>query len=249
MDATASEDLVAQKAVQEESERGSVEFSENLESKDEAKTDTNNLGYLSKETDLVQTSVPAASNVQVSGDVISGWRIVMHDESHNYYYWNVETGETSWEVPDVVLAQTQPTQSTTDIKTSPTQFPDNVTVFKQESGLTNGGKLDAFSAESTGEWSVNGNALNLFKYRPKVNDQIEGYKNGAPVCASQGSEVDQSYAAFSTCSNDVNITKGGSEIYVDYTVANEELKSGLDLPSHLLNWSASLLERLTSLQK
>lgn len=224
MDTNVNEDLIAEKAVQEESERGSVEFSENLESKDEAKTDTNSLGYLSKESDLVQTFVPATSNVQVSGDVISGWRIVMHEESHNYYYWNVETGETSWEVPDVVLAQAQPTQSTTDIKTSPTQFPENVTVFKQESGLTNGGKLDAFTAEST------------------------GYKNGVPVTASQGSEVDQSYAAFSTCSNDVNITKAASEIYVD-TVTNEELKSGLDLPSHLLNWSASLLERLKSLQK
>lgn len=81
-----------------------------------------------------------------------------------------------------------------------------------------------------------------------MNNQIEGYKNGVPVTASQGSEVDQSYAAFSTCSNDVNITKAASEIYVD-TVTNEELKSGLDLPSHLLNWSASLLERLKSLQK
>ncbi|XP_023525279.1 formin-binding protein 4-like isoform X2 [Cucurbita pepo subsp. pepo] len=218
MDAKVGEDLIAQKAVQEESERDSVEFSENLESRDEGKTDTNNLGYLSKETDLVQTSVPASSDVQVVGDVISGWRIVMHEESHNYYYWNVETGETSWEVPDVVLAQAQPTQSTTDIKTSPTQFPENVTVFKHESCLANGGKLDLFSAEST-------------------------------VCASQGSEVDQSYAAFSTCSNDVNIAKAGSEIYVDYTMTHEESKSGLDLPSHLLNWSASLLERLKSFQK
>ncbi|XP_038897770.1 uncharacterized protein LOC120085697 isoform X2 [Benincasa hispida] len=222
MDTNVSEDLIAEKAVHEEAEQGSVEFSENVESKDEAKTDTNSLAYLSKESDLVQTSVPAISNVQVSGDV-SGWRIVMHEESHNYYYWNVETGETSWEVPDVVLAQAQPTQSTTDIKTSPTQFPENA-VFRQESSLTNGGKLDAFSAEST------------------------GYKNAVPVTASQGSEVDQSYAAFSTCSNDVNITKAASEIYVDYTVTNE-LKSGLDLPSQLLTWSASLLERLKSLQK
>ncbi|XP_022976003.1 uncharacterized protein LOC111476534 isoform X2 [Cucurbita maxima] len=225
VEANVGEDIIAEKAVQEEPERGSAEFSENLESKDEAKTDTNNLGYLSKETDVVQTSVPATSIVQVSGDVISGWRVVMHEESHNYYYWNVETGETSWEVPDVVLAQTQPTLSATDVITSPTQFPENVTVFKQDSGLSNGGRLDAFSAEST------------------------GYKNGVPVTASQGSEVDQSYAAFSTCSNNVNIAKAASEIYADYAVTNEEQKSGLDLPSHLLNWSSSLLERLKSLQK
>lgn len=83
-----------------------------------------------------------------------------------------------------------------------------------------------------------------------MNNQLEGYKNSVPVTASQGSEVDQSYAALSTCSNDVNITKAASEIYVDYTVTNEELKSsGLDLPSHLLTRSASLFEKLKSLQK
>ncbi|XP_022139439.1 uncharacterized protein LOC111010371 isoform X2 [Momordica charantia] len=222
MDANVGEDHTAQKAIQEEPEGGFVDFSGNSESRDEVKTDTNTLGSLSAETNLVQTSVPATSNVQDAGDVGSGWRVVMHEESHNYYYWNVETGETSWEVPDAVLAQAQSTQSTTDIKTS-TQVPENVAVVKQESGLTNGGKLDAFSAEST------------------------GCKNGVPVFASQVSEVDQSYAAFSTCSSDVNITKAGSD--VDYTVTNDELKSGLDLPSHLVNWSATLLERLNSLQK
>lgn len=91
------------------------------------------------------------------------------------------------------------------------------------------------------------NIVELFTYRPKVTNQIEGCKNGVPVFASQVSEVDQSYAAFSTCSSDVNITKAGSD--VDYTVTNDELKSGLDLPSHLVNWSATLLERLNSLQK
>ncbi|KAK8676766.1 hypothetical protein V6N13_142331 [Hibiscus sabdariffa] len=55
-----------------------------------------------------------ASEVQVTQDVGSGWRIVMHEESNQYYYWNTETGETSWEVPTVL---NQINQSTSHLKT------------------------------------------------------------------------------------------------------------------------------------
>lgn len=49
-------------------------------------------------------SVPETFDVQVKGDVSSGWKMVLHEESNQYYYWNTLTGETSWEVP-VVLAR------------------------------------------------------------------------------------------------------------------------------------------------
>ncbi|KAJ9562728.1 hypothetical protein OSB04_007888 [Centaurea solstitialis] len=52
-----------------------------------------------------QTSVPwTSSDKQAMGDVDSGWKMVLHEESNSYYYWNIATGETSWEVP-AVLAQ------------------------------------------------------------------------------------------------------------------------------------------------
>nr|XP_043621272.1 uncharacterized protein LOC122593004 isoform X2 [Erigeron canadensis] len=43
-----------------------------------------------------------ASEVPMTGDVGSDWKMVLHEESNSQYYWNVVTGETSWEVPAVL---------------------------------------------------------------------------------------------------------------------------------------------------
>ncbi|XP_074585981.1 uncharacterized protein LOC141841698 isoform X2 [Curcuma longa] len=40
-----------------------------------------------------------ASGMQVVGDLAGSWKVVMHEQSNQYYYWNTATGETSWEVP------------------------------------------------------------------------------------------------------------------------------------------------------
>ncbi|KAM0063710.1 putative WW domain-containing protein [Helianthus debilis subsp. tardiflorus] len=58
---------------------------------------------LHKDTDtLDRASVSLTSEMQTTGDVDSGWKMVLHEESNSYYYWNVATGETSWETPDVL---------------------------------------------------------------------------------------------------------------------------------------------------
>ncbi|KAI4388571.1 hypothetical protein MLD38_000888 [Melastoma candidum] len=62
-----------------------------------------------KEADPGEPSLSASgSEGQVVGDVNLGWKLVMHEESNQFYYWNTETGETSWEAPAVFLQTAQP---------------------------------------------------------------------------------------------------------------------------------------------
>ncbi|KAL3851105.1 hypothetical protein ACJIZ3_012987 [Penstemon smallii] len=48
---------------------------------------------------------PALPSLQLVTDRL-GWKMVLHEESNQYYYWNVSTGETSWQVPDVLALET-----------------------------------------------------------------------------------------------------------------------------------------------
>ncbi|XP_076884704.1 uncharacterized protein LOC143533973 isoform X2 [Bidens hawaiensis] len=69
---------------------------------------------LHKDVDtLDQVCVLLTSDMQTTGDVDSGWKMVLHEESNSYYYWNVVTGETSWETPNVL---TQGNESAYDPK-------------------------------------------------------------------------------------------------------------------------------------
>ncbi|XP_076930905.1 uncharacterized protein LOC143595873 [Bidens hawaiensis] len=62
---------------------------------------------------LDRASVLLTSDMQATGDVDSGWKMVLHEESNSYYYWNIVTGETSWETP---VALTQGNESAYDPK-------------------------------------------------------------------------------------------------------------------------------------
>lgn len=69
---------------------------------------------------------PAAPDEHLVENVSSGWKMVLHEESNEYYYWNVLTGETSWEVPDVLAQEIgtsaekviEDTEGKTDVVTS-----------------------------------------------------------------------------------------------------------------------------------
>ncbi|KAK9673717.1 hypothetical protein RND81_12G185400 [Saponaria officinalis] len=47
-----------------------------------------------------QDPAPLTLDVQTSGNLNSSWKMVLHEESNRYYYWNTVTGETSWETPE-----------------------------------------------------------------------------------------------------------------------------------------------------
>lgn len=38
-------------------------------------------------------------------DIENEWKAVKHEQSGQYYYWNVRTGETTWEIPSVFVQQ------------------------------------------------------------------------------------------------------------------------------------------------
>ncbi|KAL6513950.1 hypothetical protein OROHE_019406 [Orobanche hederae] len=60
---------------------------------------------LQKQTNqMEETTSPAVPGEQPVVGGSSCWKLVLHDESNQYYYWNIVTGETSWEVPNI-LAQ------------------------------------------------------------------------------------------------------------------------------------------------
>ncbi|XP_074303407.1 uncharacterized protein LOC141637903 isoform X2 [Silene latifolia] len=61
-----------------------------------------------KKHEDVEKEDPAslASDDQTAGDVSLSWKMVLHEESNRYYYWNTVTGETSWEIPEGLVQGT-----------------------------------------------------------------------------------------------------------------------------------------------
>ncbi|KAG8385994.1 hypothetical protein BUALT_Bualt03G0102900 [Buddleja alternifolia] len=55
---------------------------------------------------MEEATYTTATDEQLVGDAGSGWKMVLHEETNQYYYWNIVTGETSWEVPDVLAQET-----------------------------------------------------------------------------------------------------------------------------------------------
>ncbi|CAH9108058.1 unnamed protein product [Cuscuta europaea] len=80
----------------------------------------------SKEMDeLCQSTAPATFDAKIVGDVFLGWKVLLDEESNQYYYWNVSTGETSWEVPSVLFPKTDlgnDEKATYDIDLEDTRF-------------------------------------------------------------------------------------------------------------------------------
>lgn len=81
---------------------------------DERQIDSNDLQNQANK--MMRSTNSAVLDGHLVGDVNSGWKMVLHEESNQYYYWNVTTGETSWEVPDVLAQQTVDTSAEKDIR-------------------------------------------------------------------------------------------------------------------------------------
>ncbi|XWS51699.1 hypothetical protein CRYUN_Cryun11dG0006000 [Craigia yunnanensis] len=187
-----------------------------------------------------QISVARTSEVQVIGDVGSGWRIVMHEESNQYYYWNIETGETSWEVPNVLH---QINQSTSDQKAP--------TVENIETAQVGGRDLKStLSAQSVGGNSTLQNKV--YDNESELDEQGGGCKNEALkdknwISDGNGSEF-QSSSSDAVDTRLAGGTLDGSGNYTHDVFANDEKNTEIGLSTHLLKQGECLLERLKSLK-
>ncbi|KAJ0508590.1 putative WW domain-containing protein [Helianthus annuus] len=126
---------------------------------------------LHRDTDtLDRASVSLTSEMQTTGDVDSGWKMVLHEESNSYYYWNVATGETSWETPDVL---TRGNESAYDPKSVPEIEETHATYVDAQANneCTNGVTFEAKENDNSGiELNVhNGNYTDIM-----ANDIDEG---------------------------------------------------------------------------
>ncbi|CAA0815402.1 WW domain-containing protein [Striga hermonthica] len=104
--------IAASEETEDRENNHDLPMGQHLDSSEKLENSTAEIGSnnLQKQTNNIEVTTSPAAPDPV-GDVSSCWKMVLHDESGQYYYWNIATGETSWEVPDVL---TQASVTTTE---------------------------------------------------------------------------------------------------------------------------------------
>ncbi|KAK4439670.1 hypothetical protein Salat_0301900 [Sesamum alatum] len=177
--------------------------------------------------EMEEATYPAAPDVHLVGDVSSGWKMVLHEESNQYYYWNTVTGETSWEVPDVLSqeAVTTPVEKILD---------DNEGKMKALIGAQKSSLSSDMEEDDTRKLNLDS------KVNCQSNDSVD-----------QGTKIDGSNEGFKGDSvDDVEGNRDANQsdetsLLVSHAVEN---RSGADLSSQLIKCCESLLARLNSLK-
>ncbi|KAL8129176.1 hypothetical protein V2J09_018331 [Rumex salicifolius] len=189
-----------------------------------------------------QLSTRSASDVHATGDDAKlCWKMVLHEESNSYYYWNTETGETSWEVPPD-LAQGAV-----------------LTCEPQTSLAEDNSHRDVYTSIATG--SANEVTYHLFSGGSLIAQSIDEYKGDeSQLFTSSGSngvfhQENVTLGSFSSYVPPIEpigswgATAGASNIYLHGDVTNiQDGTAVTDLPSHLVKRGESLLDKLRSLK-
>lgn len=175
-----------------------------------------------------ETSVPGTDE-QLTGNLSSSWKVVLHEESGQYYYWNTVTGETSWVVPDVLA---QGTELTGEQKTAPN---------------TEGVELD-YSIDIGQAGSVIHETQQTYETGAQLEEQnnpneVEGLEE-----KRLGNDANQSDSGDVLLSNGAG-TCADSEKFPCNPMIDEEYDTENDLGSSVLKDGENLLDRLRSLER
>lgn len=188
-----------------------------------------------------QTYASESFDEPVGADINSGWKMVMHEESQRYYYWNIVTGETSWEVPQV-LAQVDQLTNNLVPPASVNDKTESTAVGMDNSIMLSAGTLDTSAA-----FTIDGSAETL------VASLKELHGHGSQMNGCSGECTNENQASNVNGDDLVRNDRTSLSFGGDHSIVSkfsvEEQQAGVDYPSHLVQQSESLLEKLKSLKK
>ena len=195
--------------------------------------------------------VPVTSNSKPTEEMSSTWKMVLHEESNQYYYWNTVTGETSWDLPDSL---TQETAMTNKLETSGTEIKETA-AGDVNVPATFGVNLDGFPAShDVGYTSETSSMKAIYELGAHVNQSQE--QNGHVGSQSLGGfsvvgavpyeASSLGNYSFSLSAGSENLTSIGYEGHDQSASAREQ--GTAELPSQLVKNCEALLERLKLLQ-
>lgn len=161
----------------------------------------------------------------------ASWKMVLHEESNRYYYWNTVTGETSWGVPDSLA---QEAALTNELET-----------LEKEMRVTAGGDVNAPTA-----FGVNLDDFSASQgvgYTSEISDTKVVYEPGILMNQS----VEQSRADGSQFLGGFSVV-GAHPYAASYEGFDQSALSRehgtVDLPSGIVRNGEALLEKLKLLQ-
>ncbi|XP_016439055.1 uncharacterized protein LOC107764989 isoform X2 [Nicotiana tabacum] len=196
-----------------------------------------------------QITASATLDAQVLGDASSGWKMVLHEESNQYYYWNIVTGETSWEVPKILDHAAEP------------RFEEKITADTECTGSATSGNLES-SALDIRQTGVSYSNIN--EYRQPIDDTLHDKKvdndedqngtiNDSEQIDSQHYEPSSPGGSLSSGQSDQTLAghlNGSGEDSTKHTDADyvPEDETEADFSSDLVKHCERLLEQLKTMK-